>query len=108
MGQPKRLPDLYTQSDKFNDEKRQEIGRGLRLAVDQEGKRAENHDVNILTVVANEQYESFVSRLQQEYIEDGTDAPPTPKRPEQGEVRRKEEVYNSEEFKEFWQKLNKK
>lgn len=88
--------------------KRQEIGRGLRLAVDQEGKRAENHDVNILTVVANEQYESFVSRLQQEYIEDGTDAPPTPKRPEQGEVRRKEEVYNSEEFKEFWQKLNKK
>ena len=88
--------------------KRQEIGRGLRLAVDQEGKRAENHDVNVLTVVANEQYESFVSRLQQEYIEDGTDAPPTPKRPEQGEVRRKEEVYNSEEFKEFWQKLNKK
>jgi type III restriction enzyme len=88
--------------------KRQEIGRGLRLAVDQEGKRAENHDINILTVVANEQYESFVSRLQQEYIEDGTDAPPTPKKPEQGEVHRKEEVYNSEEFKEFWQKLNKK
>lgn len=32
--------------------KRQEIGRGLRLSVDQEGKRAENHDINILTVVA--------------------------------------------------------
>src|SRR5690625_1916869 len=88
--------------------KRQEIGRGLRLAVDQEGKRAENHDVNVLTVVANEQYESFVSSLQQEYIEDGTYAPPAPKRPEPSKVRRREEVYNSEEFIKFWQKLNKK
>lgn len=88
--------------------KRQEIGRGLRLAVDQEGKRAENHDVNVLTVVANEQYESFVSRLQQEYIEDGTDAPPPPKKPEQSEVKRKDAIYKSEEFIEFWKKLNKK
>lgn len=88
--------------------KRQEIGRGLRLAVDQSGKRSENHDINILTVVANEQYESFVSSLQKEYIEDGTNAPPTPKKPEQGKVRRKEEVFKSEEFNEFWQKLNKK
>lgn len=88
--------------------KRQEIGRGLRLAVDQEGKRAENHDINILTVVANEQYESFVSRLQQEYIEDGVDAPPTPKPPEPSEVRRRDEIYKSGEFTEFWKKLNKK
>ena len=88
--------------------KRQEIGRGLRLAVDQDGKRAENHDVNVLTVVANEQYESFVARLQQEYIEDGTDAPPPPKKPEQSEVKRKDAIYKSEEFIEFWRKLNKK
>lgn len=88
--------------------KRQEIGRGLRLAVNQEGKRTENHDVNVLTVVANEQYESFVSRLQQEYIEDGTDAPPPPKKPEQSIVKRKDELYNSEEFTKFWSKLNKK
>ncbi|WP_191559385.1 DEAD/DEAH box helicase family protein [Metabacillus idriensis] len=88
--------------------KRQEIGRGLRLSVDQEGKRAENHDINILTVVANEQYESFVSRLQEEYIEDGVDAPPTPKPPEPSEVNRRDDVYKSEEFKEFWRKLNKK
>ncbi|WP_339179082.1 DEAD/DEAH box helicase family protein [Bacillus sp. FSL R5-0560] len=88
--------------------KRQEIGRGLRLAVDQEGKRAENHDINILTVVANEQYESFVSRLQQEYIEDGVDAPPTPKPPEPSEVNRRDDIYKSEEFNEFWRKLNKK
>lgn len=88
--------------------KRQEIGRGLRLAVDQEGKRAENHDINILTVVANEQYESFVSRLQQEYIEDGVDAPPAPKPPEPSEVNRRDDIYKSEEFTEFWRKLNKK
>lgn len=88
--------------------KRQEIGRGLRLAVDQEGKRAENHDINVLTVIANEQYESFVSGLQQEYIEDGVDAPPTPKTPEPSKVKRKEELYKSDEFIDFWQKLNKK
>lgn len=88
--------------------KRQEIGRGLRLSVDQEGKRAENQDINILTVVANEQYESFVSRLQQEYIEDGVDAPPAPKPPESSEVNRRDDVYKSEEFNEFWRKLNKK
>ncbi|WP_193063729.1 DEAD/DEAH box helicase family protein [Oceanobacillus oncorhynchi] len=88
--------------------KRQEIGRGLRLAVNQEGKRAENHNINVLTVVANEQYESFVSRLQQEYIEDGIDAPPTPKTPEPSKVKRKEELYQSDEFNDFWKKLNKK
>lgn len=88
--------------------KRQEIGRGLRLAVNQEGKRAENHEINVLTVVANEQYESFVSTLQKEYIEDGVDAPPTPKTPEPSKVKRKEELYRSDDFIDFWQKLNKK
>ncbi|WP_298829948.1 DEAD/DEAH box helicase family protein [uncultured Planococcus sp.] len=88
--------------------KRQEIGRGLRLAVNQDGIRAENHDINVLTVIANEQYEAFVSRLQQEYMEDGTYAPPAPKKPEQSIVRRKDEIFNSIEFKEFWKKLNKK
>lgn len=88
--------------------KRQEIGRGLRLAVNQDGIRSENHDINILTVIANEKYESYVSRLQQEYIEDGTNAPPSPKKPEQSVVQRKEELFTSNEFKAFWKKLNKK
>lgn len=88
--------------------KRQEIGRGLRLAVDQTGKRVENHDINVLTVVANESYESFVSRLQQEYIDDGTEAPPKPKKPEQGKVKRNDQLYHSKEFREFWEKLNKR
>ncbi|AOM41802.1 type III restriction-modification system endonuclease [Xenorhabdus hominickii] len=47
--------------------KRQEIGRGLRLAVDQSGERVPyGFEVNTLTVMANESYESFVSELQKE------------------------------------------
>ena len=51
--------------------KRQEIGRGLRIAVNQKGRRVrdedENEKVNILTVVPNESYESFAANLQNEY-----------------------------------------
>jgi type III restriction enzyme len=51
--------------------KRQEIGRGLRIAVDQEGERVHGFDVNTLTVMANESYEEFARQLQKE-IEDDT------------------------------------
>ena len=44
--------------------KRQEIGRGLRLAINQEGKRVKGFDINTLTVMANESYEDFVEGLQ--------------------------------------------
>lgn len=47
--------------------KRQEIGRGLRLAVNQYGERVRDENVNILTVIPNESYESFAKNLQQEY-----------------------------------------
>lgn len=47
--------------------KRQEIGRGLRLAVDQAGERVPyGFEVNTLTVMANESYEQFVTELQKE------------------------------------------
>jgi len=46
--------------------KRQEIGRGIRLAVDQSGERNLDERLNILTVVANESYERFVTELQSE------------------------------------------
>jgi type III restriction enzyme len=58
--------------------KRQEIGRGLRLAVDQQGDRVMNEQVNVLTVVANESYERFAEALQREYTEAGQLAPPRP------------------------------
>lgn len=50
--------------------KRQEIGRGLRLCVDQEGNRNEDKHVNRLTVMANESYEKFAETLQKEIEED--------------------------------------
>lgn len=46
--------------------RRQEIGRGLRLAVNQDGERVSDYNVNTLTVMANESYEEFVSNLQKE------------------------------------------
>jgi len=49
--------------------KRQEIGRGLRIAVNQDGERVYGFEVNTLTVMANESYESFAEQLQKE-IED--------------------------------------
>lgn len=50
--------------------KRQEIGRGLRIAVNQEGERVHGFDVNTLTVMANDSYEDFVAKLQKEIEED--------------------------------------
>ncbi len=46
--------------------KRQEIGRGLRIAVNQDGDRVHGFDVNTLTVMANESYEDFADALQKE------------------------------------------
>jgi type III restriction enzyme len=53
--------------------KRQEVGRGLRICVDQQGNRMDVerlgdavHDINQLTVIANESYSTFVDALQKE------------------------------------------
>jgi type III restriction enzyme len=50
-------------------ERRQTIGRGLRLCVNQQGERLRGHDVNVLTVIANESYEDFADNLQKEIQE---------------------------------------
>jgi len=50
--------------------KRQEIGRGLRLAVNQKGERIQDKRVNVLTVIPNESYEAFARSLQQEIEEE--------------------------------------
>jgi len=50
--------------------KRQEIGRGLRLAVDQKGNRVFDKSINHLTVIANESYEDFARQLQKEIEDD--------------------------------------
>jgi restriction endonuclease len=45
---------------------RQEVGRGVRLCVDQDGRRVLDPAINVLTVVANDSYEAYVARLQAE------------------------------------------
>lgn len=62
--------------------KRQEVGRGLRLCVNNNGERVDSsmlggdvHKVNILTVIANESYDSFAKRLQSEIAEVVADRP---------------------------------
>ena len=91
-----------TQSDS---KKRQEIGRGLRLCVDQTGERPEGFIDNILTVVANDSYETYVDGLQREYEADGDTAPPRPKRPIEGTARRRKDVFESRAFQDFWGRL---
>lgn len=53
--------------------RRQEVGRGLRIAVNRNGERMDHpstvHDINILTVVASESYKGFVTGLQKEIAE---------------------------------------
>ncbi len=63
----------YTQSEIS---KRQEIGRGLRICVNQNGERMDStvleesfFDVNHLTIIANESYENFAKQLQKEILE---------------------------------------
>ena len=51
-------------------ERRQTIGRGLRLCVNQEGERLRGFEVNTLTVVATESYEQFADNLQKEIEQD--------------------------------------
>lgn len=62
--------------------KRQEVGRGLRLCVNQDGERMDTnvlgndvHNVNVLTVIASESYDSFAKGLQSEIAEAVADRP---------------------------------
>ncbi|MEJ5929168.1 DEAD/DEAH box helicase family protein [Corynebacterium sp. H128] len=52
-------------------ERRQTIGRGLRLPVNQDGERVVDRSVAQLTVVANESYQEFANNLQKEYKKAG-------------------------------------
>ena len=62
--------------------KRQEVGRGLRLCVNQDGERLDSnalggdvHHVNVLTVIASESYDSFAKGLQSELADAVADRP---------------------------------
>ena len=87
-------------------QRRQTIGRGLRLPVTQSGERMFDRRLNTLTVVANESYANYVDSLQKEYAETGDLLPSVPVNASEKETaRRNESIYKSRDFKNFWNKL---
>jgi type III restriction enzyme len=91
--------------------KRQEVGRGMRLAVNQAGDRVRDERVNVLTVVANESYERYVAWLQSE-IEDeyGLEGvPPKPVNARKRKVARLRKEYTLRpEFQALWERIKPK
>lgn len=89
--------------------KRQEIGRGLRLCVNQSGERVLDKRVNVLTVIPNESYEAFAKSLQQE-IEDETGVKFTGRvKNARAKVKVKPKDLDAEEaalFEAIWKKIN--
>ena len=88
--------------------KRQEVGRGMRLVVNQQGQRVTEDKTNVLTVVANESYELFVSALQAEMEEafGKEGAAPRPVNARQKRIaKRKPLDALPEEFLNLWEKI---
>jgi type III restriction enzyme len=92
--------------------KRQEIGRGLRLAVDQDGERVHDAVVNTLTVIVNESYQDYVGQLQAQLDEDGenrADQAPLPRDANKDQsMALRQEVFLSEEFKHLWSQVSRR
>ncbi|MFA7230193.1 MAG: DEAD/DEAH box helicase family protein [Victivallaceae bacterium] len=103
--------------------KRQEIGRGLRICVNQYGQRVydqqetkEGDEINLLTVIPNETYETFVAQYQSEITEiygtseAGAETRNTHKGQKTTEKRlaRNDAHFNNPSFREFWRRLSQK
>lgn len=90
--------------------KRQEIGRGLRLAVDQTGRRTYDQNINRLTVIANESYDDFAKALQKEIEDDcGVEFKGKIKNKRQRTaIKYRKEFEADPKFLEIWENLKKK
>ena len=92
-------------------DRRQQVGRGVRLPVNQEGERIRDERINVLTVVASETYERFVSELQSEieaeYGEAGTPPKPANARRRRTLKLRKAHMLKPE-FRELWERIKHK
>lgn len=90
--------------------KRQEIGRGMRLCVNQNGERVFLKHVNLLSVVANESYAEYVQQLQGEFVEDGIyKAPPVPHNAKHKlAVKLKKGFDKNANFNAIWERISKK
>jgi type III restriction enzyme len=87
--------------------KRQEIGRGLRLAVNSQGKRITERHINNLTIVANESYQEFAASLQREMEEAGLEFSSKIAKNERDKVtvRLIEENLDKQWFLELWERI---
>ncbi len=89
--------------------KRQEIGRGVRLAVDKDGKRIRNEQVNLLTVIANESYTHYVQQFQKEVVEEGMGNVPKPHNArKRGKARLDKRRILTPEFQQLWERIKHK
>lgn len=90
--------------------KRQEIGRGLRLSVDQNGNRIYDQNINRLTVIANEAYDDFAKALQQEIEDDcGVEFKGRIKNSkDRTKIKYRKGFEADPRFLEIWEKLKKK
>ncbi len=91
--------------------KRQEIGRGLRLAVNKDGERVLDEKINVLTVVANQSYENFAKALQHEVSEDmGVEVNKSivTNARNKRSVQLNTDAFENKDFRELWSKIKKK
>ena len=88
--------------------RRQELGRGLRLCVNQEGERIQDDSINILTVICPEEFSQYANALQQEYRDSGDIPPPPPTDASRKPAIRKDDIFKGGEFRNFWKKLSQK
>jgi type III restriction enzyme len=89
--------------------KRQEIGRGLRLCVNQSGERVMDKRVNVLTVIPNESYEAFAKALQTEIEDEAGVSFAGRVKNARAKARIKRKALSAEEeaqFQAIWNKIN--
>lgn len=87
-------------------ERRQQVGRGLRLPVDTSGRRVTDPAVNRLTLVVDESFSEFRDGLNKEYAASGAGSGPEPEDAEHTiTVKRRTAKFLSPEFKELWGRI---
>jgi len=106
--------NIATLNQTYSDiKKRQEIGRGLRICRNQAGQRVydpdstpEGQEINLLTVIPNESYQTFVTQYQSELRSHvPTRHSPKGRPPKPKKVRLNREKFESDPFRRFWQRL---
>ncbi|ELS55208.1 putative Type III site-specific deoxyribonuclease [Streptomyces viridochromogenes Tue57] len=97
----------HTRSDL---ERRQQIGRGLRLPVDQSGRRVMDPSINRLTLIVDESFTEFRDGLNAEYVASGGNGageggPEVENADNEVIVRRRPALFDSPEFAELWKRI---